>query len=322
MKNVKLFLGILLLSILLSPLCTNNSQTGGSDCLGEGQSRSGFLTPREEALVCCPGLKWIPRVCGQALDGGSICAKCGDGRCGTGENKCNCPSDCSRSCASEGESVFDVPVMGPAKCCDAAAGVNPLIRINKTYNICSNPDSSGSKGICSKSWAQTCGNGVCDSIEDKCNCLQDCPPSECAGDGEQVYNRPIDGPVRCCSADSGIKYDHRPDGEACTAVSGQFSPVGVCVPGWQKTCGDGSCGPGEDRCNCHNDCGNSINTSGSNESCIKEGEYAGRWGDESPQCCAGLSKIGSDPRPDGKGGCMITPAGFTVCANCGDGNVA
>jgi len=147
---------------------------------------------------------------------------------------------------------------GPTKCCDTAAGVKPLARFNETYNICSNPDRSGSIGVCSKSWAETCGDGVCSSFEDKCNCLQDCPPSECAGDGEPVYYRPIDGPVRCCNANSGIKYDYRIEDGACTVISGQFSPVGVCVEGWQKTCGDSSCGPGEDRCSCPQDCNGSV----------------------------------------------------------------
>lgn len=257
----KILFGMLLVCLPFFCLCTGNVNVDDVACLGEGKGGGSPILSKLD-LGCCPGLKKIAGnmgvdadgVCHPAIDGGFVCAKCGDGKCGIGENKCNCPSDCSAACAEEGEGVFDSPGMGPVKCCDVDAGIKPSTRIDTNYNICSDPDRSGSKGICSKSWAKTCGNGVCDSGEDKCNCLQDCPPPECANDGEQVYYRSIDGPVRCCNANSGIKYDHRLEDGACTAVSGQFSPVGVCMEGWQKTCGDGACGSGENRCNCPKDC--------------------------------------------------------------------
>ncbi|WP_437958255.1 hypothetical protein WME76_00445 [Sorangium sp. So ce119] len=66
-----------------------------SRCSGEGAMASG-----KSFTVCCPGLARIPamdRVDGQCVvtaPDAHLCAKCGDGACGAGENDCNCPSDC------------------------------------------------------------------------------------------------------------------------------------------------------------------------------------------------------------------------------------
>jgi hypothetical protein len=321
MNNNKFLLGMLLVCLPFFCLCTGNVKVDDVTCLGEGKGGGSPILSKLD-LGCCPGLKKISAdmgvdaqgVCRQAIDGGVVCAKCGDGKCGIGENKCNCPSDCSAACAPEGEAVFDNPGMGPLKCCDANAGIKPSTHIDTTYNICSDPDRSGSKGICSVSWAKTCGNGVCDSGEDKCNCLQDCPPPECAKDGEQVYMRSIDGPVSCCSDDSGIKYDHRLENGACTAVSGQFSPVGVCVVGWQKTCGDGACGSGENRCNCPQDCGNS------ETDCVNEGERIRGNGEENGRkCCSGLTEVFDQWKLDSDGICHALDNYGYYCLKCGDG---
>jgi hypothetical protein len=37
----------------------------------------------------------------QPLIGGFVCAKCGNGECGLGEDYCNCPSDCKNGCTKE-----------------------------------------------------------------------------------------------------------------------------------------------------------------------------------------------------------------------------
>ncbi|WP_148313201.1 hypothetical protein [Sorangium cellulosum] len=64
-------------------------------CSGEGAMASS-----KSFTVCCPELARIPlmeRVDGTCVTmglGAHLCAKCGDGACGAGENDCNCPSDC------------------------------------------------------------------------------------------------------------------------------------------------------------------------------------------------------------------------------------
>ncbi|MFZ2455246.1 MAG: hypothetical protein WAX07_02045 [Candidatus Altiarchaeia archaeon] len=79
------------------------------------------------------------------------------------------------------------------------------------------------------------------------------------------------------------------------------------------------CDSGENRCNCPEDCSGTSTTTLTNQNCAKEGETAGHFNNDLPQCCSGLSKIVDEPRPDGRGGCSLTPAGFMICVNCGDG---
>ena len=83
-------------------------------CAGEGER----LSAKAETVRCCPGLTRIEAEKPvQALLPGSpetrmecrregppdikICTACGDGRCGVGENRCNCPRDCSKDPAVE-----------------------------------------------------------------------------------------------------------------------------------------------------------------------------------------------------------------------------
>lgn len=67
-------------------------------CIGEGE----MFEAKVLCAFCCDGLSQI------SLDETSsdgcvsnappsmlLCAACGDGACGTGENECNCPEDCS-----------------------------------------------------------------------------------------------------------------------------------------------------------------------------------------------------------------------------------
>jgi len=58
----------------------------------------------EVAGECCEGLSSVPNAHPDANNPGlclhmdhRVCVNCGDGVCGTGENKCNCPKDCSIS---------------------------------------------------------------------------------------------------------------------------------------------------------------------------------------------------------------------------------
>ena len=77
-----------------------------------------------------------------------------------------------------------------------------------------------------------CGDGTCDPGEDECNCSSDCgtPPAEICDNGS---DEDCDGDVDCDDAD-------------CTSD-----------PACQSSsfCGDGTCDPDEDQCNCSNDCG-------------------------------------------------------------------
>ncbi len=85
---------------------------------------------------------------------------CGDGNCDLGdEDQCSCPSDCGAPPANETPSLTCTD--GVDNDCD-------------TLTDCDDPDCSTDTAC-----APFCGNGNCDSNEDRCNCPDDCgtPPS-------------------------------------------------------------------------------------------------------------------------------------------------
>jgi hypothetical protein len=84
------------------------SAEGGKRCVTEGQKFSG----KDPGRTCCQGLTRLdtdqPAAApGQRIEGyapgcepgeppdSKICARCGNGRCGPGENRCNCMVDCT-----------------------------------------------------------------------------------------------------------------------------------------------------------------------------------------------------------------------------------
>jgi hypothetical protein len=89
----------------LPPVAT--SLTDGGACLAEGQGWSAFglQSPVGNGthLQCCPGLEAAgnyesslakQKTCLPNKGGAVSCIRFGDGRCGPGENFCNCPADC------------------------------------------------------------------------------------------------------------------------------------------------------------------------------------------------------------------------------------
>ena len=76
-------------------------QYGGT--AGECVAAGGTLEAKDICSICCPGLSRI-ELDAPSADGGAcesaappslfVCAACGDGTCGRGENRCNCPADC------------------------------------------------------------------------------------------------------------------------------------------------------------------------------------------------------------------------------------
>jgi len=93
-----------------------------------------------------------------------------------------------------------------------------------------------------------CGDGVCEEeLENICNCPKDCEEI-CKTEG-QSYSIFEDPQARCCE---GLDTKSIYDLENCIAVpGGKYS----CVK-----CGNGICGPGENKCNCPKDCSNTTNS--------------------------------------------------------------
>lgn len=132
-------------------------------CQGKGQE----LSP---GYKCCQGLvsgaalnstKYVNGVCDYAVGGWSVCLPCGDGFCDSmHENYCNCPADCKvQACRDQNYpcSIEQIP------CC---AGLTAVPNAFESDRGCI---AATCGSIC-----LPCGNGVCDSGENSCNCASDC----------------------------------------------------------------------------------------------------------------------------------------------------
>ncbi|MDD3647312.1 MAG: hypothetical protein PHS44_02315 [Candidatus Dojkabacteria bacterium] len=83
-------------------------------CTAEGYSYA--VVP--DYLPCCSGLTPIScdkpgtdGICSLACVGSMTCSKCGNGVCGLGENKCNCPEDCDNSESCNGMSLTEAKTL-------------------------------------------------------------------------------------------------------------------------------------------------------------------------------------------------------------------
>jgi len=178
----------------------------------------------------------------ESVDNHHVCINCGNGACGTGENKCNCPQDCDvKGCVGEGSTLF--PNDGN-KCC---AG----LRAEGNYELQESGECKPIQGqlgqqlICVK-----CRDNICGKGENGCNCPQDCKNFKCKAHGEiPRYTAPGDDmSIQCCP---GLK--HRTQKEYFTEncqepfIGGY---TGICL-----SCGDGICDTKfEGKCNCPEDC--------------------------------------------------------------------
>jgi hypothetical protein len=263
--------------------------------------------------ACCEGLN---RISNSLVINGSqcayprtpddtfVCANCPDGKCGLGENKCNCEQDC-KNCAAEGQEYSKVWTSEyPSNCCEGltewARGFDTREVVN---GVCVSTDqvSGYPVGLCIN-----CGNGVCEKDENVCNCEQDCGKG-CINDGEKGSYTQKDV---CCEGLKRISNAIYTSEGLCAELLPDATFV--CAK-----CSDGNCGLGENPCNCKADCGN----------CAAEGqEYSKVWTSEYPSnCCAGLTEWarGFDTRKVVDGVCVSTDqvSGYPVglCINCGNG---
>ena len=191
MTNKKLILGITTIIILtlvliiiftLNKSATPNPLNTGTErsyknCAKEGETIGAQGMPE----TCCPGLKpvggWPGGYQGDCSippppTGLSICAKCGDDICDTynGENKCNCPEDCTGDEKHCIRNYQTVKINNSESCCPGLKA----IKIAHYEDDCSvTPSTVGaSRMACFK-----CGDGHCDEgvyLENKCNCPEDC----------------------------------------------------------------------------------------------------------------------------------------------------
>ncbi len=85
--------------------CVKVNERGDDSCINDDDCKLCIEEGEEGSIfnedVCCEGLEkisnsWLDNgECMMYKDGSFICAKCGNGECGKGENECNCPEDCT-----------------------------------------------------------------------------------------------------------------------------------------------------------------------------------------------------------------------------------
>ena len=202
-------------------------------CAAEGAS----VPVVPNALACCPGLSPIgcdrpdgQGMCPGGCDGATICARCGDGICGPGENLCNCAVDCDHAgCVPAGGAVPVVP--NAPSCCP---GLSPI--------GCDAPNGQGlcPGGCVGASICAQCGDGVCGAGENLCNCPRDCPAAGQCSTTTDCVDHPA--PIRClggwrCDPAGARPADHRGD-DGCTYT---------CLGSLQRCDANAAC-PDGDRC--------------------------------------------------------------------------
>lgn len=163
--------------------------------------------------------------------------KCGNATCESWEDTCNCPQDCKASCIKAGEVYQSPAVLGKeaGECCEGLAVI-----VQATSSDCAQAAvAGGENSICS-----ACGNGSCESWENKCNCPQDCK-TNCHKAGEIYSLMPL------------------PNGEQnnmdCCVGLKPISKIGLADVAVCSHCGNDICdsfdyGLKEDSVNCPQDC--------------------------------------------------------------------
>jgi hypothetical protein len=221
--------------------CDGVVDEGCGSCIPEGEGYIEGDPAIPELLECCPGLTTISacieeEICEIGEDGQLqcetscacpnclcyVCTYCGDDKCGKGENSCNCPKDCldQDPCAvdSDGDGFND---------CDDCAPYDPAIGPGQ-------PE-------------------LCNGKDDNCNGLVDEGCNQCVSEGDGYMGQdnlccPGLMPVADCEE---IPVNCDPTDPDCVGYSCSC-PKCLCFV--CTKCGDGQCGPGENKCNCEQDC--------------------------------------------------------------------
>lgn len=280
--------------------CDGLVDEGCSQCLKEGE---GWVASSADENLCCDGLipiydcEEVPTDCnpddadctGYACMCPKcmcfVCTFCGDGVCGTGENKCSCPEDCLEpgECANDEQCddgnvctkdscvngkclhVFDPvcnqPCFSNGDCPDGAycrfmdgqcPGVIGLVAVN---GVCVPVPQ-----VCPDVWKPVCGcdgktyGNECEmqAVKQSMAHQGECD-SPCIGEGGKYTEDPA-GTKKCCdglvAVPDCIADKWCDDSGACDY--GCACPNCLCMV--CTACGDGHCGLGENYCNCESDC--------------------------------------------------------------------
>ncbi|MBL6975679.1 MAG: hypothetical protein ISR64_08115 [Deltaproteobacteria bacterium] len=270
-------------SLDLDPKDTCTPDDGQSTEVQECVPEGGSVAVIPNAPECCDGLKKIPCDAPDeygfclSCDGAAICAKCGNGDCGPGENVCNCPEDCAEPC--------DPPDF-PTNCAEVSQFQCGFMAECKAGELQAQWHHhwfcNGMEDITDFWCSYTCPNGCKEgTIEDwpvdgkalvTIHCIQCVKPEDC--EALSLPHDDCDGHWEClggqcnwicdtpCLGLGGLFMDTVTDGKCCDGLTPvpdcdigdggcicKKCPCYICVP-----CGDKVCGPFEHKCNCEVDC--------------------------------------------------------------------
>jgi hypothetical protein len=232
-------------------------------CVAEGDT----LVPGA-GFACCPSLSPIGcstegpsepdagvGACGTPLPACNICVRsCGDGVCTAGENRCNCPQDCTNSSWPPGCHPNGVPFDPPSELRDRVVfppdAVEQLCCGSRLVWVRSGPTCDVSSG--QVECLDLCGDRICEPDETPCTCPDDCATATdgCAGPG-WAYPACFFPTVTCCPGLQALQvFDLITESEHYGECAPSMSCGVICL----GECGNGVCDDGEDRCICPGDC--------------------------------------------------------------------
>lgn len=212
--------------LFLSFFVLIGSANAQSICIKEGKTFNSSQNPGAE---CCGGLQeksqYDLNTCTALPSLDYICIKCGDGACGSGENKCNCPEDCAE-------------VISP----------NPDSKIPTCYELYWFDNTNKN---CDKK--QFCGAYMWQGLrtfEAKEDCLAALSGSTSAGESNSCLKEGetlgYGSTINCCEGLNPISHAVMTQDGTCASTTGSYQ---ICA-----ACGNGVCGSSENKCNCPQDC--------------------------------------------------------------------
>lgn len=269
------------------------------DCLRAGEEF--FPEDPDAEPNCCPGLEPIELAdyhngqCAYLDCICYVCAACGDGICGAGENPCNCEQDCGQ-CRPGDERLYTCPDGSQVPWCHCSED-GQWACIRSPENACEHLECHPGNErtyLCPDGeevfWCECDHQGVWQCIDSP---ESQCSTQECAPGDERFYTCPDGSQVPWCICDEDaiwmcINSPENACADPCAGV--------VCDDGFH--CEDGSCVP---------------------DQCLGEGEQFEDF-DTAGKCCDGLVPIPVAVAENGT--CSSPNCPCYVCARCGtDGGV-
>jgi formylglycine-generating enzyme required for sulfatase activity len=195
---------------------------GGKECGGDGCD--GTCGSCQAPTVCTNG----------------ICIGCGDGQCGAGEHKCNCPEDCTGGCSgccagTECKTENTLTFCGSGgETCDECTGGEQCVGGNCLCVVEDHQACSGGKLY----WYDSCNvQGSQVSCDDANACTTDgCSGSQCTH--SNVQNNTSCGGGKSCQ--TGVCQYHCGDG-VCASTPPGTETCYLCPADCGNCCGNGLC---------------------------------------------------------------------------------